>query len=67
MSDRCLPDRQNYAELSHFDKNFKQSGSVKVHFFVYIQLHIKTVLFQAIQFSISMQFKHTVKCKNSSF
>ena len=54
-------------ELSHFDKSFKQFSLVKVQFVVYMQLYVKTVLFQTVQFSISMQFKHTVKCKNSLF
>ena len=51
-------------KLSHFDKSFKQFSLVKVHFFVYIQLHVKPVLFQTIQFSLSMQFKNTVKGKS---
>ena len=35
---------------------FKQFSLVSVWFFVYTQLNIKTVLFQAIQFSISTHF-----------
>ena len=40
------------AELSHFDKSFKQLNLVKVQFFVYTKLHVKTILFQTIQFII---------------
>ena len=40
------------AELSHFDKSFKQFSTV-----FYTQLNIKTSLFQTVQFSISTQFR----------
>ena len=53
------------AKLSYFDKSFKQFSLALVQFFVYTQLNVKTVLFQTVQLSISTQFKHTVKCKNS--
>ena len=36
---------------------FKQFSLEKVQFFVYIQLNVKTVLFQAIQFSIITLFQ----------
>ena len=42
-------------ELSYFDKT-KFSISTR---FVYIQLNVKTVLFQTTRFSIYTQFKHT--------
>ena len=42
------------AELSHFDKFQTTQFSI---IFVYTQLNVKTVLFQTIQFSISIQFQ----------
>ena len=41
------------AELSYFDKSFKQFSLVPAQFFVYTELNFKTVLFQMIQFNIS--------------
>ena len=44
------------AKLSHSDKTFKQFSLIKVQFVVYSQLHVKTVLFQTIQFCINTEF-----------
>ena len=45
------------AELSHFDKTFKQFSLAWVQFCLHINSS-KTVLFQTIKFSISTQFKY---------
>ena len=43
--------------INHFDKSLKQFSLIKVLFFIYTQLHVKTVLFQTIQFNLSTEFQ----------
>ena len=47
------------AKLSQIDKSLKQLILEFVHFLVYTQLYVKTLIFQTAQFSINTQFKHS--------